>query len=313
MMVEQSKIFGLLVKPTPFSAAECEQMRAWLLAADAGDGAVDGQTGVVVWVYELLSHHLSLLPVPRALYLPDEAEPSDPVMRAAREGALDRFIAEHPRELSPAPDWRPFFFNTLRNEDVLARFWYELRHAIPGLEADPTGVKLGQTEQFARTFRLLWIMVALSVLLILGPLVVLGTRGLRVWANLPFAVYFAALGAGFILAMSGLIQRYVLFLGHQSYAFASVIGGLLVSAGIGSFIAGRYEQQPRRVMAVAVGAICAMLAVLHFGLDSLFGATASWSLPLRVTTSVVVPSVTWWLVRTKSPPPSPRFSTTCRR
>lgn len=284
MLVEQSKIFGLLVKPTPFTAEECDQMRAWLAQADAGDGKVDGKTGVVVFVYELLSPHLSLYPAPRAIYLPDEEVPADPLMKAARAGHLDEFVAESPRELEPAPDWRPFFFNTVRNEDVLARFWFELRKVLPFVDADPAELDdvARSTEQFARMFRLLWIMLGLSVVLILGPLVVQGTRGLRAWSNLPFALYFAALGAGFILAMSGLIQRYVLFLGHQSYAFAVVIGGLLVAAGAGSFLAGRFEASPRRVMGIAVGAICAMLLALNLGLDTLFGWTAGLPLFPRV-------------------------------
>jgi hypothetical protein len=268
MMIEQSKIFGLLVKPTPFSEAECEQMREWLAAADAGDGTVDGGTGVIVWVYELLSPHLSLRPAPRAIYLACEDQPSDPVMRAVREGKLDEFLAGQKHDLSPAPDWRPFFFNVFRNETILDS------------EARP--------EQFDRMFRLLEIMLGLAVLLILGPLFVLRSRGLAAWSNLPFAIYFAALGAGFIMAMSGLIQRYVLFLGHQAYAFAAVIGGLLVAAGLGSFLAGRFRARPGRVMLVAVIVICAMLATLQLGLNALFGATAGWALGPRVVMSLVV-------------------------
>jgi hypothetical protein len=290
MMTEQSKIFGLLVKPTPFTAAECGQMRGFLAAADAADGRPgDGLTGVVVWVYELLSPHLSLMNAPRAIYLPDEAAPTDPVMQAARDGSLDAFIDAHPRELRPAPDWRPFFFNTIRNEDVLARFRHELARIVPGMDADPSRlskVAAGGTEQFARMFRLLWIMLGLSVVLILGPLCVLGTRGIRAWANLPFAVYFAALGAGYILAMSGLIQRYVLFLGHQAYAFAVVIGGLLVAAGVGSFLAGRFAARPQRVMTGGVALICTMLLVLNFGLDPLFGLTANLPLGGRIAVAL---------------------------
>ena len=103
---------------------------------------------------------------------------------------------------------------------------------------------------------------------------------------MPFALYFGCLGAGYIFAMSGLIQRAVLFLGHQAYAFAVVIGGLLVWAGCGSMIAGRLAT-PRRTMTVAVAIVCAMLVVVQFGLDPLFGATAGLPRLARIFVALV--------------------------
>ncbi len=268
MMLEQAKIFGILVKPTPFTEAECQAMRDWLAKADTGDGKADGSTGVIVWMYELLTPDLSLRPAPKALYLPCTDAPTDPLMKAARAGRLDRFIESNASELRPAPDSRPFFFNTFRNETIL------------DAKTRP--------EQFARMFRLLEIMLALSLVLILGPLFVMRAHGLAAWSNLPFAVYFAALGAGYIMAMSGLIQRYVLFLGHQAYAFSTVIGGLLVAAGVGSFVARRFRTRPVRMMVVAVVCISAALVALHFGLDPLFGVTAGLPLGLRIAVGLVV-------------------------
>lgn len=288
MLVEQSMIFGLLVKPTPFTADECARMRAFLTRCDEADGALDGRTGVIVWVYELLvpGGALSMDSAPRARCLPDEATTSDPLLAAARRGDLDAYLAAHPSDVAPAPDWRPYFFNTIRAADVWRRFRLELGAVLPFLapETDPAddGVR-GHTEHFARMFRQLFVMFGLAVLLILGPLVVMRVRGLAAWTTLPFAMYFAALGAGYVFAMSGLIQRAVLFLGHQAYAFAVVIGGLLVWAGAGSMIAGCCAKRPRRTMTVAVGVVCAMLVVVQYGLDPLFGATASLDLPLRIT------------------------------
>ena len=265
MMLGQSAIFCMLVKKTPFTEEDTAAMERWLLEADASDGAKDGSTGVVVWVYELLNPGLSLTPAPQPLYLPHRPT-SDPLMTASLEGRRADFIANHVMDLSPAPDWRPFFFNTVRNEVV----W-----------SDPPA-------HFVQMFRLLAIMLVLGLVLILGPLTLLGMRGMRAWVNLPFAGYFAALGAGYIMAMSGLIQRYVLFLGHQSYAFAVVIGGLLVAAGIGSFIAGRFQHSPRRVMTVAVVAICVLLGVIQLALDPLLSVTAHLGLPVRVGLALLV-------------------------
>ncbi|MDA0375487.1 MAG: hypothetical protein O2865_17010, partial [Planctomycetota bacterium] len=71
-----------------------------------------------------------------------------------------------------------------------------------------------------------------------------------------------------------------------AYAFAVVIGGLLVAAGVGSLLAGRFAQKPRKVMLVAVTTICVMLFVLQQGLDPLFGLTADLPLTGRITVAL---------------------------
>ncbi|MHC5064262.1 MAG: spermine/spermidine synthase domain-containing protein [Planctomycetota bacterium] len=267
MILQQSAIFCFLVKKTPFTDQECAQMDAWLKAADDGDGIPgDGRSTVVVMMYQLLSPGLSLVPAPQAVYIPDGRETEDKLMQAVQAGTMDRFIAEHPRDISPAPDWRPFFFNVDRVDQVWSK---------------PPG-------HFQRMYRLLGIMMGMAVLLILVPLLRMGMHGLRSWSNLPFAIYFAALGAGYIMAMSGLIQRYVLFLGHQAFAFPVVIGGLLIAAAMGSMLSARFATRPGRAMSVAVIAICLSLGILHSSLDTLFSWTADFGQAGRIGISLAL-------------------------
>ena len=189
-------------------------------------------------------------------------------MKSVLLGQMDDYIRSHPGNVSPAPDWRPFFFNTASNETV----WN----------------KATRPHHFQGMFNLLWIMLVLALGLITGPLILFQRRGLGAVRNAPFALYFGALGCGFILAMSGLIQRYVLFLGHQAYAFPVVIGGLLVAAGLGSLLAGKLENRPATVMACAVAATCGMLWLIQIGLGPLFSLTASMGLPVRILLSLAV-------------------------
>lgn len=289
ILFQQAKIFGLLVKPTAFTGDEIARAREFITQCDLGDGQVDGATGVTVWVYELLTEELSMFKAPTVKYLPDEDPPRDPIMAAARRGELDAYLASNQNDISPAPDSRPYFFNVVRSAEVWRRFRLEVGRVLPFLApaSAPGDVVLGaRTEHFARMFRQLFVMLGLAVVLILGPLVVMRARGLRTWATLPFALYFGCLGAGYIFAMSGLIQHAVLFLGHQAYAFAVVIGGLLVWAGCGSILAGRLGS-PRRTMTIAVATICAMLVVVQYGLDPLFGMTAHLSRPARIGVALV--------------------------
>ncbi|MHC5072899.1 MAG: spermidine synthase, partial [Planctomycetota bacterium] len=217
VLVEQNAIFCMLVKKTAFTKEECRQLDSWLERCDTGGGS----TGVVLIFYDLLNPGLSLAKAPKAIFVPDGRATADPLMQAVLAGKLDDYITKHPMNLAPAPDWRPFFFNITRNEEV----WNAATRPA----------------HFQGMFNLLWIMLVLALGLITGPLILFQRHGIAAGRHAPFALYFAALGTGFILAMSGLIQRYVLFLGHQAYAFAVVIGGLLVAAGVGSILAGKFE------------------------------------------------------------------------
>jgi len=264
LLVNQNAIFCMLVKKTPFTKGECAQLDTWLRRCDVGGYT----TGVHLVFYNLLNPGLNLAMVPFEIFVPDDRETKDPLMKAVLAKKLNDYIREHPMNLSPAPDRRPFFFNTSRNEHV----WNSATR--PG--------------HFRNMFNLLWIMLVLALVLITGPLILFHRLGIAAGQNAPFALYFAALGAGFILAMSGLIQRYVLFLGHQAYAFPVVIGGLLVAAGLGSILAGKLETRPATVMMAAVSAICAMLFLIQQGLAPLFSLTADLGLSVRILLALLV-------------------------
>jgi predicted membrane-bound spermidine synthase len=106
-------------------------------------------------------------------------------------------------------------------------------------------------------------LLATLIILVL-PLMVLGTRLPREKPVLGFLLYFLAIGAGYILIEVALIQKFVLFLGHPTYALTVVIFSLLVSSGLGSYAskvvvassAGRW-----RAVLAGVAVLIALLAV----------------------------------------------------
>ena len=80
--------------------------------------------------------------------------------------------------------------------------------------------------------------LATGVILALPPLL-LKTRlpvekGLRT-----FLWYFVCLGAGYIMIQVALIQKFILLLGHPTYALTVIIFSMLVSSGVGSFYSRR--------------------------------------------------------------------------
>ena len=120
-------------------------------------------------------------------------------------------------DLSPPSDDRPFFFQT--TPIFVDRY-----------------TDTGQAVSLLRTLSL-WLALLCAVLFFL-PLVLrrgtfdrkLGFRG---------GAYFTAIGLGFMFVEAPLIQWFVLFLGHPSFATTVVIAALLAGAGVGSILAGR--------------------------------------------------------------------------
>ena len=53
----------------------------------------------------------------------------------------------------------------------------------------------------------------------------------------PRSFYFVALGLGYIMVEVTFIQRFVLFLGHPTYALTVVVFLMLLSSGAGSLTA----------------------------------------------------------------------------
>ncbi|MGH9567641.1 MAG: hypothetical protein ACRD4I_16825, partial [Candidatus Angelobacter sp.] len=69
-------------------------------------------------------------------------------------------------------------------------------------------------------------------------------------ASLAGLLYFIAIGLGYILVEIALIQRFVLFLGHPTYALTVVVFLLLLSSGGGSVAARRWVDRSANLLGV---------------------------------------------------------------
>ncbi len=79
----------------------------------------------------------------------------------------------------------------------------------------------------------------------------------------PPLVYFAALGLAFMLVEIALIARFSLFVGHPTLALIITLAALLVAAGVGSLVSGRFAvaRLERVVMVAAITAALLSLAL----------------------------------------------------
>ena len=113
-------------------------------------------------------------------------------------------------------------------------------------------------------------MLGISVLAII---VVLAFPPLLLGERLPaekgvrgFLLYFVCIGAGYILIQVALIQKFVLFLGHPTYALTVIIFSMLISSGLGSYYSRRLTGRATsgntgRLSAVLVGVAAARFRV----------------------------------------------------
>jgi hypothetical protein len=97
-------------------------------------------------------------------------------------------------------------------------------------------------------------------------------------------LYFIAVGLGYILVEIAFIQRFVLFLGHPTYALTVVIFLLMVASGAGSLMSRRWL--PRTEMGwIPLIAILAALAAYVFVLPGLLAAWVGIPLSSRFVVS----------------------------
>jgi hypothetical protein len=97
---------------------------------------------------------------------------------------------------------------------------------------------------------------------LLLPPMVLGTRLPAQRSVRSFLLYFLAIGAGYILIEVALIQKFVLFLGHPTYALTVVIFSMLISSGAGSFASRRLIGGQRLRLMGALALASALVGVL---------------------------------------------------
>src|SRR5581483_5452795 len=196
------------------------------------------------------------------------------------------FLARYPYNISPVTDNAPFFFFTIRSGDVLRGI---LGGTGRGMD---WRINVGVVVLF---FLLVLAFVAVLAFLIV-PLVLYGRAAGRDVQPRPRRIagllYFAAVGLGYILVEIAFIQRFVLFLGHPTYALTVVVFLMLLASGMGS-LAARHWSASRRgrrlrvALALVIGGVAALVVVLPGTLASLVGV--AFPLKLLLSAALLAP------------------------
>jgi spermidine synthase len=207
------------------------------------------------------------------LYTPSEHE-DNAFSRLIQSNDPYAFSRSYPYNVTPVADNAPFFFFTLKPSRILH---------LGGDNAMDWKVNLGVA--------VLAMLLVISILAVLAFLVLplLITRVARS-RPVPALLYFVAIGLGYILVEVTFIQRFVLFLGHPTYALTVVIFLMLLSSGAGSVVSRKCLPESGQVW-VPLAAIFAVLiiyiAILPGFLEHFVGS--AFLLKLAISGALLVP------------------------
>ncbi len=191
----------------------------------------------------------------------------------------EEYQRHYPFDISPVTDNRPFFFYTVQPGD-LWNFITTASHESADYRSNNEAVPL--------LFGLMGISLLATGVILVAPPLVLGTRLPQHKGVRGFLLYFLFVGAGYILIEVGLIQKFVLFLGHPVYALAVVIFSMLVSSGLGSFWSRRVLGKNEGRLIKALGSVALLTAGLALTLSWLLSSLVWLPLALKAALTVVL-------------------------
>jgi spermidine synthase len=184
----------------------------------------------------------------RPLYLPSAPE-NNPFGELIARNDPYAFARQYAYNVAPVDDNAPFFFFTLKPGQILGQ---------AGLQSGVDWkVNLG-------VLVLLLVLVISFVAVLVFLILPLAMQAGRVRQSALPLLYFIAVGLGYILVEIAFIQRFVLFLGHPTYALTVVIFLLMLSSGGGSLFSRRWLPRTELAWMPITLVIIALLMDLFF-------------------------------------------------
>ncbi len=203
------------------------------------------------------------------LYAPDMLDaPDNPFADFFNAEDKQAFYDSYPLDVSPTNDDKPFFFEYYG--------W--------------TNFGTFRSGKLTLTILLIQALI-LAAALIIWPLWRFRRDGLNTRGSKRFLLYFVALGTGFIFIEIGLMQRFILFLGHPTFALSVVLFSLLLFSGLGSYLSGRLAPRntdPRAVLRWIIPSLAVLMALYIFMLPPVLQWGLGWSTPVRILFSILL-------------------------
>ncbi|MDQ1450105.1 MAG: hypothetical protein QOC79_3076 [Actinomycetota bacterium] len=198
---------------------------------------------------------------------------------AAGSNADVSAIVDHSnKDISAVTDDAPYFWHFSRFGDVLRNITHPLKTNDP---EDAIGERV--------LILLLGIAMLYAAVFLLAPFFAVRKKWRALPAKGTSAVYFSALGLGFMFFEITMIQRLVQFLGYPTYSLTVTLATLLVSTGVGALASRRFSHRAGTAVPVVLAVLAVLTLFYEFALPSILdGSLLSTGLPVRIGFAVVV-------------------------
>ena len=214
------------------------------------------------------------------IYLPGTKE-SSPFRDLLLSRDPEQFYDHYEFDVRPVTDDHPFFFYTVQLRDL----WQFVFHASRASEDYKVNSALPVL------FGSVAISIVATFIILALPPLLLGHRLPHGKDSITALLFFLFIGAGYILIQVALIQKFVLFLGHPTYALTVIIFSMLASSGLGSFASKRLlhgrMQSLWLAMALIVGAIFVLAAVITPITEG--GVALPFSVKVLISVALIAP------------------------
>ncbi|HTL87717.1 MAG TPA: hypothetical protein VL856_21230 [Acidimicrobiia bacterium] len=170
-------------------------------------------------------------------------------LASGSDAQVSSIVDHSPKNITAISDDGPYFWHFSRFRDVISHIGKSLNVSDP---EDVIGERV--------LLLLLGIALFYAGLFLIAPFLFVRKK----WAALPAkgtsAVYFAALGLGFMFFEITMIQRLVLFLGYPTYSLTVTLAAILVFTGIGALLSKRFADRAAQTMPILIGVLAVLTA-----------------------------------------------------
>jgi predicted membrane-bound spermidine synthase len=177
--------------------------------------------------------------------------------------------------LSPPTDDSPFFFYLVRMGDL-----FKGRLGTPG----SVGFNMKAVYVLAVLLTVVSLLTFLSVIV---PLMLTAKKD-TLQGSMPFFVFFASIGLGFMLVEISQMQRLIIFLGHPTYGLTVILFTLLLSSGLGSFLTHGIKAGSPKAHAAVMALLLLILGIFGTLTPVITGSLREATMAVRIISAILI-------------------------